>query len=355
MSNSRMVVLFLNGTIAIGSEKPDNRLGELVARYIMFNEKNFIWELFVNCKESEEIIKYHVPGPGTDVCSNKVPGLTVAKLLNTIRGCIDGYIGLHGIWNNLEEIQKLLREQANLAKEKNQKIVLGMYTYSRGGSLGDHVEAWLRNDKNMLEIIKKVDRFNIDPVAGGPFDRMRRCWYIYLYSLWYSSNKTSNLDVLSHTVHSVDGNLHYWPTWWPFTKFNTIFFSGIDYQDNSHSVNLNHEEIAGLHKNGINHQANVVIAHIVNSSQIEFEASWKEKILKDGDESLKFLKESTDPKEYLPRNNRKFLSTKSLRSCLFGDVKYSPPITEVEIKKNILCKNEIIEIEKTSENNRKLA
>lgn len=325
MISTRKVVLCFNGTFATKNDDQPDLIGSALAYFFMCHPNNTIAKIFNKCEEEN---KFHFDGPGTDLCSDKSPGFSIGKMLGTIGGFIDGHIGMHGIKNNLAEAKKILIEEGNKAKLENKKLEIHIFSWSRGG-----FTAWrLKKELSILISEKKLDveslsLVNIDPVSGGPFDRMRLYWH------GKEKEPVIDIDVKSVSYYSHSGNLNFWPS----TYFNTIFFSALEVDDQRPSqkwlvekwmVNATHEGIVGRsgHEADPNHPEKLagttVLWHIIKNSPLKFNNDWKEKILKEGERALNELAQQNLPSQ----QNRKFLSPGTIKAAFIGEAKNDIPI-----------------------------
>lgn len=322
MSATRKVVLCFNGSVSTGNNNPDNRLG-ILASYFMYHPHNSILQIFENCEEEN---KFHFDGPGADICNNTVSGMTMSKIVGSIAGAIDGHVGMNSIENNLLEAKKILIEQSNQAKKENKVLEIHIFSWSRGGFLAWRLKKELTNMISEHQIrVDSLYMFNIDPVPGGPFDRLR------LY--WHSNRKDPDIKIYSTTYYSDSGNLNCWP----FKKVNTIFFSGLILDEDTHYskkwvVRGNHEGLAGRsgHERDPNHPeklaGNTVLWNIVKNSLLKFKSEWRKKIIEEGERSL----HESVKQNLVPQYNRGFLSPKTTRTCFIGESKNEfVPITSL--------------------------
>lgn len=326
MSDSRRVervVFFCDGSMSTRNNTPDNILGRLAAS-LMHHPNNSILQLFQNCEEQN---KYYFDGPGADICSNKTPGLTLSKVVGSIGGAIDGHFGTHGIGNSLKEITEIILKLSDEARKNNKKLEIHVHSWSRGGFLAWKIKKLLAEllEDNRIDV-DSLYLINIDPVAGGPFDR---------FNLWMKSNKKDpNIPIYSITYYSDNGNLKNWPF-----QFNTIFFSGLILDEDHpnaerYIVRVHHEGIVGRSGNEVdpNHPdklaGEAVLGDIVKKSPLKFAEGWTEIVIKNGERAL----QETAKQNLVPQTNRAFLSPKTTRTCFLGDQKRDfKPLTELTI------------------------
>lgn len=322
MSNARDVAIFFDGTWATNKKSPTSLLGQAAA-WLMYDDRNFILRLFENCETKH---KYFLDGPGTDIVSDS---WSPFKFFNTICAMVDGQIGETGISANLNRVKTYLLKQAGSAKQNT--IILHAFGWSRGGYtvlLLKTVIAELIQEGIKIESVY----FNcIDPVVGGPIDRLRIPFKSDEYPI-------TNLHINVYYSHS--GNINIWDA---FSRYlpqryhaNTMFFSGfIDSMKNKNLINYvdgqsfaykhriktfiapaNHEGITGKSLDTNEKLAgDIVLAHILLKSTLKFKFEWVNAVIENGIQAQVELRKQN----VICKNDRKFLSN-SFLGCFIGRV-----------------------------------
>lgn len=320
MSITRDVAIFFDGTWATNKKSPTSLLGK-AASWLMHDDRNFILQLFENC-EAEH--KYILDGPGTDIVSDS---WSPTKFFKTIAAMVDGQIGEAGIGINLTRVKAYLYEHAGTKKENT--IILHAFGWSRGGYtvlLLKTVIAELIQEGIKIE----VAYFNcIDPVVGGPIDRLR---------LPFNATQHPNTNLYINIYYSHSGNINLWDTCSQYLPqryhVNTLFFSA--YKDNTTNTNVinfvgdtsysykhrinsfivpaNHEGIVGKFIDQKEKLAgDIVLAHILLRSTLQFKHGWSNTAIQKGIQAQTELRKLN----VTCKNDRKFLND-SLLSCFIG-------------------------------------
>lgn len=319
------IVLCFDGTLTSDKNEHTSYIGR-IASYFMHYPKNSLWQIFQNCNEKN---KYYFAGAGSDLCEEDASISMFTKITGSIIGTIDGHYGVNGIESHLIKIKNIVLKHSVEAKNQNREIELDIFSYSRGGFLAWRLQkelATLMEEHNIP--ISALNKFEIDPVPGTLFDRLRL--------FWYGKKQNPTIKINSVTYFSDTGNLN----WWPFEKINTIFFSGLKDENipdaQTWLVYANHEGINGRLEHRPDHPENVsskiVLGHIVENAALEFDATWKKTAIANGKKALNKLAQQKS----IAKPSRKFLNGNSLWESLVGKTHENiQPITVLAKKKVI--------------------
>ncbi len=317
VTRTRQVAIFINGTLAV-SKHEDESLSVLnrLATWLMYNDKNYINQLAEHCECPHKLC---LDGPGTDLASQP---WTVSTLFHTIGGAIYGHVGNNGIQATLTKLENFLIAQSAAAQEQQEILEVHAFSWSRGGIVGSLLKQTI---KKLNLDIATIDLTLIDPVAGGPFDRIK-------LPFLFGDEPETNINVRTYYSHS--GNTNVWDdavTHLPrFMRANNIFFSAFkDPTSNKRSrghknyehhqevlmVPANHQGINGIARNEREALAGqAVLAHILTRSTLPFDKEWQSAAIKTGLKAQCTLRELN----VKIQEDRKMLSTRSWVHSLWG-------------------------------------
>jgi hypothetical protein len=307
------VALFFNGTWATSKDAPGPGFFASQAHKVMYNPENIITAMYKHCLCPK---KYVFDGPGTDIFDDTSQAFTATNIARSLGGGVAGNVGRNGVTANLNLAIKILKEEY----AKSQKP-LDVYLF--GWSRGAYTVHLLKKELEALELkgeikINKIHIGNIDPVPGGPMDR------VGLARANPGSKKFDQTKVTSTTYYSDTGNVNVWDSvlkgW-----VNTPFFSGLD-DETPGATKLvmpgTHEELAGSHieksigKKGVRESVGLMVRTSMVSSAmdngLEFDATWRNKVIKAGCDTLPITE--VVPTDFVceAKNfSRKFLTTDS--------------------------------------------
>lgn len=330
MGKIRKIFILANGSVSI-TQKKHSKKGYLgffclhnIASWLMFDPQNFINQLAEHCKE-ERILA--LDGPGSDIAEEN------GSIVKSISAVVDGHIGNNGISANLKKIIQFLEKQAEEAEQVDEALLICGVGWSRGGFILSQMKEWLEQRLMQRKIkIQAIHLHLIDPVVGGPTDRLR-------YSLKKpSSNPSIPTDITVHNYYSDSGNLHIWeqilryaPKKW---QINTPFFSGVIDRTRTKTYYINeeqythklflwlfpatHEALVGKSYNQIERwSGNLVLADIIRhltKLNIKLNETWANVMMENGQIALEHMRK-------LNINcvtNRKYLDFELLSTTMRG-------------------------------------
>ena len=183
------------------------------------------------CREKHKKI---FEGPGTDILDEKKP-----SLISTLAGGIYGGSGINSVKHNLESAKNYLLD---LYKTNNKEpLDIHLFGWSRGAYIVDVLKhAPIDLVKKGQIKIAEIHIHNIDPVPGGPKDRV---------DLGSSlSTALTSIKITSTTHYSNTGNVEVWDNSKLNYLMNLPFFTALDDQTPNAKKYLyegNHEDVAG--------------------------------------------------------------------------------------------------------------
>ena len=205
------------------------------------NGDNTIANLYKHCSEDYKLI---LDGPGTDIYNpspysasdlRQLPDL-IKKVSGSLFGGLSGAIGENNWYANTDKALQYIRQ---IAREK-ESLTIFIYGWSRGAVSSFAFINKLANDTFCRTKIHLCYIFAIDPVPGGPTDRLQKLSQFDFYSL----PPKESLNCEGIVYYSDSGNVPIVDT----RLFNTPCFSGLYIEDERlsyYAFRANHEEIAG--------------------------------------------------------------------------------------------------------------
>lgn len=317
MTRTRQLAIFINGTLSV-SKPQDPSLSYLnqLAAWLMYYKNNTINQLAEHCLCTHKLC---LDGPGSELASQP---WTLNTLFNTIGGSIYGHVGENGIQAALTKLENFLKAQYCAAQAAQQSLEIHAFAWSRGGIVGSLLKQAV---KKLNLDIANIELTLIDPVAGGPLDRLK---LPYLFG----DEPETNINIRAYYSHS--GNMNVWDaavTRLPkFMRANNIFFSAFQdptcnkrisgYKTYEHHqeifmVPANHQGINGIARNEIEALAGqAVLAHILTHTSLDFDETWQSAAIKEGSQAQNTLRGLNVQLQ----QDRKMLSNHSWMHSLWG-------------------------------------